>query len=245
VCYPVVVAWQAPAVPAAAPARTVKSPKGRTYTAIATTEGAEPVLPGAAVAVATVTSLDDFAGTDRRTAKTSISRAQVKAFNDLPSLVTPLKSDNEMRHHSPAITKSPDSTRVTEEDRNVTVNAFIYAVKFEGGPKGDHDFHVIIGNEPDAANRVLLNVEVTGLPPADAPDFARLQAVREKFKAHFAAMGVEIGTGFTKFPEGIPVRVTGSLFYDIDHLPGVVGPTGMQPKTAWEIHPVTDIEFEP
>jgi hypothetical protein len=25
---------------------------------------------------------------------------------------------------------------------------------------------------------------------------------------------------------------------------GVVGPTGMRPKTAWEIHPVTRIEFE-
>jgi hypothetical protein len=40
------------------------------------------------------------------------------------------------------------------------------------------------------------------------------------------------------------VKVTGSLFFDVDHKAGSVGPTGMRPKTAWEIHPVSDIQFE-
>jgi len=30
----------------------------------------------------------------------------------------------------------------------------------------------------------------------------------------------------------------------VDHAAGVVGPQGMRPSTAWEIHPVTKIEFE-
>jgi hypothetical protein len=222
----------------------VTSPKGRTYTHIATTEGAEPESPGVE-AVESVVPIDTFAGTDRKAAKTSISQAPPESFDDVASLIATLKSDDGMRSHSPAISKAPGSKRVSEEDRNVTVNGFLYAVKFEGGPKGDHDFHVIVGNERDAANRVFLNVEVSGLPPAGDPAFGRLKAARDKFKAHFADMGVVIGTGFSKFPEGIPVRVTGSLFYDIDHLPGVVGPAGMRPATAWEIHPVTDIVFEP
>ena len=56
----------------------------------------------------------------------------------------------------------------------------------------------------------------------------------------------QVTTGsYIKFTPAIPVKVQGSLFYDIDHEPGVIGPTGFRPKTAWEIHPVTDIEFEP
>ena len=39
--------------------------------------------------------------------------------------------------------------------------------------------------------------------------------------------------------------VCGSLFYDISHSPGTVGPQGLRPGTAWEIHPVTSIVFEP
>ena len=51
---------------------------------------------------------------------------------------------------------------------------------------------------------------------------------------------------YVKFDPPIPVRVTGSLFWDIEHPPpNTVGPTDRRPKTAWEIHPVTKIEFEP
>ena len=33
------------------------------------------------------------------------------------------------------------------------------------------------------------------------------------------------------------------LIYDIDHAPGVVGPSGMRPRTSWEIHPVTKLDL--
>jgi hypothetical protein len=38
------------------------------------------------------------------------------------------------------------------------------------------------------------------------------------------------------------VTVEGSLFYDVDHAPGAVGPRDMKPTTAWEIHPITQIQ---
>jgi hypothetical protein len=42
----------------------------------------------------------------------------------------------------------------------------------------------------------------------------------------------------------VPIRVTGSLFWDVDHEdPPYVGPNDFKPKTAWEIHPISDIEF--
>jgi hypothetical protein len=41
--------------------------------------------------------------------------------------------------------------------------------------------------------------------------------------------------------------VEGALFFDVDHAAGVVGPTQptpMRPKTAWEIHPVTNVKLQ-
>lgn len=43
----------------------------------------------------------------------------------------------------------------------------------------------------------------------------------------------------------IPIRqLRGALFFDTDHPAGQVGPAGSRPSTAWEIHPVTFIEFD-
>jgi len=48
--------------------------------------------------------------------------------------------------------------------------------------------------------------------------------------------------GMSKLKKPIAVEVQGSLFYDIDHEPGVVGPLDMQPRTAWEIHPISELQ---
>jgi hypothetical protein len=37
------------------------------------------------------------------------------------------------------------------------------------------------------------------------------------------------------------VRIEGSLFFDVDHAAGAVGPANMKPKSAWEMHPITKI----
>jgi hypothetical protein len=179
---------------------------------------------------------ENFAGNDRKAAKTSISAANVESFSNVGDLLASLPDDSSMLDHQPPITKDATSNRVTEEQRNVLVDAFIYAAKSES----DNDFHLILGTNGTADTRQYLNGEVSGLPRT-GPARATLSAVREKFKAQFASH--PIGSSYHQFNPPIPVRVSGSLFYDVDHAPGVVGPGNLKPTTSWEIHPITNIEF--
>ena len=50
---------------------------------------------------------------------------------------------------------------------------------------------------------------------------------------------------YTGWGDAVPVYVAGSLFYDTEHKPGVVGPAFARPKTSWEIYPISKILFEP
>jgi hypothetical protein len=183
------------------------------------------------------TSSDDFAGNDRKAAKTSIADAPTETFGNVAGLIATLRSDDEMK--SLGISEDTNSGRVQQEKRNVAVRGFIYAVKFEA----DHDFHVILGLDPNGRQKAFLNVEVSGLP-IGGPDRAKLKEARTAFKDFFQEHGDRFSSTYKKFNPPIPVRVEGSLFFDVDHPAGVVGPTGMRPQTAWEIHPVTKIQFE-
>jgi hypothetical protein len=180
-------------------------------------------------------NVDNFAGHDRKVAKTSIADAPDQSFANLGALLESLPKDSDMLNHDPEITEDADSDRVDEEKRNVTVPAFLYATKKEA----DNDYHLILGTN-DAGQ--FMTAEVSGLPPAGNIR-ARLKVARDAFKQFFS--GQPIGTSYKKFDPPIPVRISGSLFFDVDHPAGVVGPEPFKPKTAWEIHPVTSIEFEP
>ena len=226
------------AVPPLQAAAVIHSAKtGRTYTAVQLVEpeaAREPIAPVSALGAP---SQDNFRGTDRAGAKTSLVDGDPEPFVDVEALKGSglLVDDDQMLHHDPVITPHTDE-RVDEEGHNVAVTAFLYASKKEG----DNDFHCIIGTAPDQTP-VFLNVEVSGLPQGQFHQ--QLKDVRDAFKTFFA--GHLPGTGYSKFDPPIPVRITGSLFYDIDHKPGEVGPAAFKPTTAWEIHPVRTIEFEP
>src|SRR5205814_1205273 len=84
-----------------------------------------------------------FRGTDRKTPKTTIVDAPRKKFTDLATLVDSLPSDDDMLNHTPEIERDT-MTRAIEEQRNVRVPAWIYAIKYEA----DQDWHVIIGTDP-------------------------------------------------------------------------------------------------
>jgi hypothetical protein len=90
--------------------------------------------------------------------------------------------------------------------------------------------------------RGYMTAEVSGLPESGTAR-PRLQAARTQFQDFFAAQ--PIGTNYRRFGPPIQVMVSGSLFFDVDHLAGAVGAVGLKPATAWEIHPVTAIIFEP
>lgn len=224
--------------PTPVPVQTFVSPKGRTYRVIDTLEKGEFVETGRPPsAAAAATAADNFNGTDRKAAKTSIADAPVESFSSVRELLATLPADNTML--ALGISRDATSDRVQQEKRNVSVVGYIYAVKSEE----DHDFHVILGMSPDDAGSAFLNVEVSGLPQGGVAR-AQLKAARTAFKNFFAPQGVNFSSSYRKFDPPIPVRVEGSLFFDVDHAAGVVGPQGMRPKTAWEIHPVTAIEFE-
>jgi hypothetical protein len=160
----------------------------------------------------------------------------------MSALIETLPKDTIMEHHQPPITKDKDSDRVTEEQRNVTVNAFLYALRKEA----DNDYHMILGDDPNREQVRYLNSEVSGLPTG-GPFKPLLTQVRNDFKAFFSTDVLEHAkTRYVTFNPPIPVRVSGSLFWDIEHVPpDTVGPTAHKPRTAWEIHPVTKIVFEP
>lgn len=181
-----------------------------------------------------------FRGTDRKAAKTSIASAPVETFSTLKLFIDSLPSDDDMIDHQPKIPKSATSDRVSGEERNVTVVAWIHAIKYEA----DQDWHIIAGSSANAATATFFNCEVSGLPPSSSPHRAQLLAARKGLDV-VLDHNLPIAETYRKFSPAIKVRITGSIFFDIDHKAGVVGPTGMRPKTAWEIHPVTEIARVP
>jgi len=176
-----------------------------------------------------------FAGTARKAAKISISSAPMQTFNSLHTFLNSLPDDQDMI--AMGIPKSATSGRVAEEERNVSIPVWVYAIKWEE----DHDWHIIVGSDPDDGNPVYFNVEISGLPPKSSVDYNTLLGARQDL-ADVLDNDLPGGSGYWAY-EPFPVRVKGSLFYDVSHAPGVVGPGSLKPDTAWEIHPVTDFAW--
>jgi hypothetical protein len=184
---------------------------------------------------------DDYAGSDRMAAKLSIATAAPEDFGDLSDLVGSLVSDADMTNHDPTITRASDSGRQPEEGRNVRVRAFLYAASREA----DNDFHLIVGRDPQS-DPTYMTMEVSGLPPTSDPAFARINAARDAYKSFFGANLP--GSGYHFYRPPIPIEIEGSLFFDITHATGGhPGPADLRPNipTIWEVHPVTNIVFEP
>jgi hypothetical protein len=232
------------ALPQATAAKLYTSPKGNTYWVIPTGERTERPderrLPGPPELQArpSIREGDLFAGTDRKAAKLSISTASAESFVDVDALLDSLPDDAAMAR-APGMSEAEDSQRLPQEERNVTVDAWIYAASKES----DNDYHLILGGNPSSGGIRYLNAEVSGLP-ASGPFLNTLQAARKQFTDPLGNLIPP--TGYHRFNPPLPVRVSGSLFFDVRHYPpGDVGPSGRKPKTAWEIHPITNLAIEP
>jgi hypothetical protein len=248
--WPVLASRQAPAAPAAplAAVRTFRF-RGKTHRAIPTVERGESEerevrarSPFAASAMAG--DGEHFAGTARKAAKTSFSGGRPRSF-DSPGAVldsilkgtSPADNDSEMRAKL-----NSNSPRAPEERRNAIVTAFLYATKKEA----DNDFHLLLGDAPEGGDGRFLTAEVSGLPVPDDRRTPAFRQVRDQYKAFFAAIGLPPpGDRYVRFDPPVPVTVAGSLFFDVDHLPGQVRSGPDVPETVWEIHPVSHLDFGP
>jgi hypothetical protein len=183
-----------------------------------------------------------FGGTARKSAKLSISKATTEPFASVKALIDTLPSHSTMKNRTPKITKTATSKRVAEEDRNVSLKAFLYAASKED----DNDYHLIVGQSTTAVVEVYITMELSGLPKKSAKSFARLKKARKAFEDFFA--GNLPGTTYDFYDPPVPIEVKGSLFWDASHATGSrPGPQSLRPKipTVWELHPISSIKMNP
>jgi hypothetical protein len=199
-------------------------------------------IPSAAIAAVSKAKPkgDNFTGKDRKAAKLSKGTGKLEKFKDLKDLVASLTPDSKMVNHKPKITIAATSGRVTEEQRNVSVTAFLYAAKAEA----DCDRHCIVGRDPKLSPEIYMTMELSGLPPKNAATFAELSAARATFKKFFA--GHDPGMTYEFYNPPVPVTIEGSLFFDMTHATGGgPGPQSLKSRmpTIWEVHPITSIKL--
>lgn len=176
-----------------------------------------------------------FAGLSRSKVKTGITQSNPQTYTSLPQFLNTLFPDQDMKVVVRALPK-PYAVRAIQEDKIVTVrNVFLLAYARER----DNDYHLILTN---GTRTRFFTAELSGLPGNSANTYQKLKAVRAAFE-NFPG-GVSCGKyTFLETPLKI-LSIRGSLFFDVDHPAGQVGPFGARPSTAWEIHPVTEIKFE-
>jgi hypothetical protein len=226
----------APVVAGLQPIVTLVTPSGKSIQVVDTGEVDSYESDAVASDVVARLSGDNFEGTARRAAKLSISSGALETFGSVQELFDTLEADDDMINRQPKISHSATSRRVSEERRNVSIDTLLVAASRED----DNDFHLIVCDEPTAApeERFCLNVEISGLPTGGVHK-AKLTAARNQFKA---IVGGQVpGSRYVTYAPPIAVTVSGSLFYDISHPPGAVGPKAFKPATSWEIHPITAI----
>jgi hypothetical protein len=172
-----------------------------------------------------------FTGKARSKPKLTIVTASFEEFETVSALIKSLAKESIIR---PKV--AGNNNRISLEKRNVRLlkDTYLFAFKKES----DNDYHVIIGDHKDPKKATFLNAEISGL--ANATD-KRLRLVRQTFETQFVQVCNSAYAVFAKNP--IKIQIEGSLFYDIDHKAGQIGPKGFRPTTTWEIHPISKITF--
>jgi hypothetical protein len=183
--------------------------------------------------------ITEYVGQVRATAKTSMATRKTETFETVGDFLASLPTDNYMRQTG----VNNKSLRTVDENRNVLLKkAFIFHITKEA----DQDFHLIVGDLNEKGEKVnILNVEIAGLPKDKTTrNYFFLERTRrqlyEKYPDFFTGNRKTLSPK-TKFPE---ITVRGSLFFDSHHTPDQIGSGSEKPKSVWEIHPVTYIEFK-
>ena len=175
-----------------------------------------------------------FAGLSRAKVKTSLVQANAHTYSNLYNFMRTLPDDDDMEFVIAALPQ-PWKERAIQEKKAVTVNN-VYLIAY--AREKDNDYHLILTN---ASKTIFFNVEISALPGSAAPGYTALKNVRQSFESFPGSLNCG---RYTKLAQPILIKkIKGSIFFDSDHPAGQVGPEGYRPKTAWEIHPVSAIEF--
>jgi hypothetical protein len=182
-----------------------------------------------------------FNGKFRPEVKTSYSTALTEPVTDVESLLKNLPTDAQMTNEHPELIAKDKNhqnhrPRIDREERNVTVNAWLYWV----GRQGDNDYHLILGDTSQLTSQtVFMNTEISGLPQGGSnqqPFVGLRNTLRSTLTNHPNKNGA--------FVSPLPVSITGSLLWDGEHRnpnnSGPKKPVDIRPKKAWEIHPIHD-----
>jgi len=203
-------------------------------------------LATAALAAKAAPADDDFGGTDRKAAKLSVSDAETESFDNVSDLIATLPAESKMKAHKPPISTAATSGRVKEEDRNIHVDAFIYAASREK----DNDFHLIVGMDPDGDTEMYMTMEISGLPDEGDDSFAQIKSARDEFKQFFEDNSLTLPPmTYDFYNPPLKVTIEGSLFFDMTHAKGGgprPGPSSLKGHmpVIWEVHPVSTIVFK-
>jgi hypothetical protein len=172
-----------------------------------------------------------FTGKARKTAKINISGGDTLTFKTVCDVLEYLPCDSIMLQKG----IKDNSRRLPEENLNILIDtAYLFSIELEE----DNDLHLLIGDYIDSVKTNLMTVEVSGLPDCRNPSYQTLLEVRktlyDEYPKCFSGKKVRPTKKFRK------ICIQGSLFFDNRH-----PATGKahRPKTAFELHPVTYIEF--
>jgi hypothetical protein len=175
---------------------------------------------------------EEFRVMYRGAARTSISQSDFERFEAVDSLLKTLPSDEVMRANVGRYTP-----RTQEEDRNVILTCFLYALK----KQISGDYSMVIGGAPDGATHGTMMCRIPSVPTRENPTMVFLKSVREKLEQDlFKHMNLD-NKIYIYFNPPVPLIIMGSLYYNGLHQPGTMGPARMKSETGWEIGPIISL----
>jgi len=204
------------------------------------------VIAGAALVMAARSATAQCGGVERWAVK--MAADQGAALIDVTPVSTAFV---DLIHITRPTLPGDDITRVPAERTVRVVDGRLVQFKLESGKTGDADYHLVISDDtqlfsaggPGAASPHSVIAEIVdpdcvagraGSVIGPSRFATQLTAVRAKFLLQFPSVHSAWNQA-----GGIPVRVTGVVFFDRPH--GQVG----RALNGLELHPVLDIQFNP
>jgi hypothetical protein len=172
-------------------------------------------------------------GTPQPITTDQLAKLQAKVTND--KSINFGDENTSLRKKGPTTNREP--LKKMGEGNLVSLRGFVLKAHQEGGESVNCGSSV-----PDAAEYHDIHMSVVG----DAGTTGECSGVVVEMSPHHRPSGWNIGTMNKVASSGVPVRVTGQLFFDSSHVPCQAGQAvRSNPKrmSLWEVHPIYTFEL--